>query len=104
MFLSGYKVADWRHNSARLQEVAEALKEVEALRSLEQAQQKELFDKNLNWVSDLLETKEHIRVVTHNTIKKVPIHVQDNRSCDFSPDAVRLRNEIAGQVKASDVR
>lgn len=94
IFFAGYKVAEWRHNSARLQEVASALEEVEALRRLEQEQQKELFEQNLKWVGDLLQSKEHIRVVTRTNIKKVPVYVQDNRACDYSPDAVRLRNEV----------
>ncbi len=96
IFLAGYKIAEWRHNSARLQEVADALKEVEALRKLEQEQQKELFEQNIKWVHELLESKEHIRVVTRTNIKKVPVYVQDNRACDYSPDAVRLRNETLG--------
>jgi hypothetical protein len=95
IFFAGYKVAEWRHNSARLQEVASALEEVEALRKLEQEQQIELFEQNLKWVDDLLQSKEHIRVVTRTNIKKVPVYVQDNRACDYSPDAVRLRNEVA---------
>lgn len=101
IFFAGYKVAEWRHNSARLQEVAAALEEVEALRKLEQEQQIELFEQNLKWVDDLLQSKEHIRVVTRTNIKKVSVYVQDNRACDYSPDAVRLRNEVAQAGRSS---
>lgn len=92
LFLAGYKVAEWRLNAAKLEDVQAALENLRQEQLLAEVLSRNLLAENLKETAKFLQSEQEARVIYQNAIKKVRVYIP---ACTVSSGAISLRNEVA---------